>query len=402
MDWYYGNGIDELVVPQYQDISDRLPSPDSWSKWGTTTSERIGSPNKCFLKDSNLKEQELSFDGNSLCNEVELDTFYDKDDSHGSSICEGLLEGSFNWRSPSHDRPDYQLDDLAGFEQTNDIFLSSLLEDLPAMEAIDESFEFSPESPQCGGLPSDNLDSRSMWIDVNNTVGKSKYLKRHAFSPLMGRDNQDVTAVQFIPCNSEQMDCAPVKFGEDIVSSEQNSLNENSGPEKSPEESVLEELGMVMAQLTEQTQICFRDALYRLAKNSEHHDMETQEEGGYLDTEKPPPWTLQDIKMRSASQKVMEFETNAIDRAVANLMFNDMDFSVIREHSSSASVNFTEGVIGEREPPVNSKQNVVRSTRPMNYSFNQPKIQRVFNRSISQGDAEVPTLAQIDRDNEFM
>lgn len=39
------------------------------------------------------------------------------------------------------------------------------------------------------------------------------------------------------------------QFGEDIVSSEQNSLNENSGPEKSPEESVLEELGMVMAQV---------------------------------------------------------------------------------------------------------------------------------------------------------
>ncbi|XP_041014702.1 protein LNK3-like isoform X2 [Juglans microcarpa x Juglans regia] len=401
MDWYYGNGIDELVVPQYQDISDRLPSPDSWSKWGTTTSERIGSPNKCFLQESNLKEQELSFDGNSLCNEVELDTSHDKDDSNGSSICEGLLEGAFYWRSPSHDRPDYQLDDLEGVEQTNDIFLSSLLEDLPEMEAIDESFEFSPESPHCGGLSSDNLDSRSMWIDVNNTVGKSKYPKRHAFSSLMGRDNQDVTAVQFIPCNSEQMDCAPIKFGEDIVSSEQNGLNENSGQEKSPEESVLEELEMVMAQLTEKTQICFRDALYRLAKNSEHHDMETQEEGGYLDTEKPPPWTLHDIKMRPASQKAMESETNAIDRAVANLMFNDMDFSVIREHSSSASVNFT-GVIGEREPPVNSMQNVVRSTRPMRYSFNQPKIQHVSHRSISQGDAEVPRLAQIDRDNEFM
>lgn len=79
------------------------------------------------------------------------------------------------------------------------------------MEAIDNSFEFSPESPQCGVLPSDNLDSRSMWIDVNNTVGKSKYLKRHALSPLMGQDNQDLTAVQFILCNSEQMDCAPVK-----------------------------------------------------------------------------------------------------------------------------------------------------------------------------------------------
>lgn len=87
----------------------------------------------------------------------------------------------------------------------------------------------------------------------------------------------------------------------------------------------------------------------------------------------------------------MESETNAIDRAVANLMFNEMDFSVIREHSSSASGNL-DGVIGESRPPVNSKRNVVRLSRPMHYSFN-PKIQPVSQQSISQGDAEVPTLA---------
>jgi hypothetical protein len=35
MDWYFGSGIDDLVVPKYQELSDRLPSsPDSWSKWG--------------------------------------------------------------------------------------------------------------------------------------------------------------------------------------------------------------------------------------------------------------------------------------------------------------------------------------------------------------------------------
>jgi hypothetical protein len=35
MDWYFGSGIDDLLVPKYQELSDRLPSsPDSWSKWG--------------------------------------------------------------------------------------------------------------------------------------------------------------------------------------------------------------------------------------------------------------------------------------------------------------------------------------------------------------------------------
>lgn len=120
MDWYFGSGINELVVPKYQELSDRLPSPDSWSKWGIGA---FRSPNKCFVMDSNLKEQELDLDANSLCNEVELDAFHDKDQSSGSSICEGLSEKYFQRRSPSDDRPDSKLDDLAGFEQMNDIFL---------------------------------------------------------------------------------------------------------------------------------------------------------------------------------------------------------------------------------------------------------------------------------------
>lgn len=60
-------------------------------------------------------------------------------------------------------------------------------------------------------MPTDNLDSQNLWNDVNNTTGNSKYLKRHAFSPLVEWDNVDLTAVQFIPCNLEQIDHPPVK-----------------------------------------------------------------------------------------------------------------------------------------------------------------------------------------------
>ncbi|KAG6628373.1 protein LNK3 [Carya illinoinensis] len=393
MDWYFGSGINELVVPKYQELSDRLPSPDSWSKWGIGA---FRSPNKCFVMDSNLKEQELDLDANSLCNEVELDAFHDKDQSSGSSICEGLSEKYFQRRSPSDDRPDSKLDDLAGFEQMNDIFLSSLLEDLPDTETIDESFYFSPVS-QCGVMPGDNLDSQCVRTDANDTVGRPMHLKRNTFSSLMGWDNRDTTALQFLPCNSDQIDCPPVKgpFGEDKVSCEQHSMTGNFGKETSPEECVLQELEMVMAQLTEKTRICFRDALYRLAKNSKQHDMATEREAGYVDMEKPPPWTPHDMTMRTGGKKAMESETNAIDRAIANLMFNELNFST-SEHSSAASVNSSGGVVGDNAPPVNSKQNVARSTRPTNYSLNQPKIRHVPLQSISPDDAEVPKLAQTD------
>jgi hypothetical protein len=123
MDWYFGSGIDELVVPKYQELSDRLPSPDSWSKWGISESESFRSSNKRFFMDANLAQQQLNHNGKRTHNEVEYDAFHDKEHSCGSSICEGFSEESFHQRAVSRDRPDCQLNDLAGFEQMNDIFL---------------------------------------------------------------------------------------------------------------------------------------------------------------------------------------------------------------------------------------------------------------------------------------
>lgn len=101
---------------------------------------------------------------------------------------------------------------------------------------------------------------------------------------------------------------------------------------------------------------------------------------------------------RSESKKAVESETNTIDRAIANLMFNKTDTSVreVREFSSAASVSSNEGVSRDTQPPVNSKQEVMRATGPQNYSSNQPKIHLFPDQQILAGDAEVPTLFQID------
>lgn len=42
----------------------------------------------------------------------------------------------------------------------------------------------------------------------------------------------------------------------------------------------------------------------------------------------PPDQTINIIIYRSGSKKVKESETNTIDRAIANLMFNKLDFNV--------------------------------------------------------------------------
>lgn len=115
MEWYFERVSDEILVPRYQELSDRLPSPGSQSKWGISASR---SPSERFVMDTNMEQQELTSNDRSLCDEVELDTFHDEDQSTGLSS-----EEYFHRRAFSRDWPDCHLNDVAGFDQMTDIFL---------------------------------------------------------------------------------------------------------------------------------------------------------------------------------------------------------------------------------------------------------------------------------------
>ena len=122
MDMYYGTGVDDFVVPN-DGQSDRLPSPDSWSRWGISPSECFQSTNKCFSMYPQFN-RELNFSGNSLSGEVEMETSVnEKDLSSSSSACEGLSEASLQQTTLSYNRAYNQLEDLPGLDQMDDIFL---------------------------------------------------------------------------------------------------------------------------------------------------------------------------------------------------------------------------------------------------------------------------------------
>ncbi|KAI8571596.1 hypothetical protein RHMOL_Rhmol01G0132200 [Rhododendron molle] len=93
-------------------------------------------------------------------------------------------------------------------------------------------------------------------------------------------------------------------------------MNELVNEETSIEASILHELQGAVAQLSEKTRIGFRDAFYRLAKNSEQY-MENHSQNGDLVSD-----TVHDETLRSENTKTVESETNSIDRAIANLLFN--------------------------------------------------------------------------------
>ncbi|XP_061960178.1 protein LNK3 [Populus nigra] len=379
MEWYSGSGIDDFVVPEDREVYDRLPSPESWSKWCADASESHEFSNKRFLMDSKLTGEELKFNGEILSKEVE--SFYNgKDQSSGSSISGRLSEESLPQTALSCDQPDYQLDDLSEIEQLDEFFLSSFLEDLPRNENLNSSFCFSAEA-ECGMVSADNrfTDTMSDLQSISNDahgMGSSKYLKTHAFSPSLSWEEGEVAASHFNPCNSDQKDLAPVKASlvNVLVPSEHDSMIGLVDEETSLQQSALQELEMVMAQLNDKTRICFRDALYRLASNSKQHPIKQDQNG---DVSMETPGTGEDEKMGSGGKTTIEMETNAIDRAIANLMFCKMDLNM-RDFPVSA--------------PVNSKQGISRETKPLNCRWNEPQVHDLPSYPSFRGDAEVPIL----------
>ncbi|KAB2594835.1 hypothetical protein D8674_030285 [Pyrus ussuriensis x Pyrus communis] len=258
--------------------------------------------------------------------------------------------------------------------------MSSLLGDLPGSENAHKSFYFCSDSN--GMLPTDcistsmSLESPSISSSVHS-AGNSMCLQTHALSPTVGSDKGDFTTSQFIQCNSEHKDCLPVKTAE-------SSMDGLGGEESSVEESVLHELEMVMKQLNEKTRICFRDSLYRLANNSKENQATQSQDGDEaMENENPSSWTAQDETVRSGSKKRTESDTNTIDRAVANLMFNEMDFNA-QDLSGGASLD--------------SKQEVFGATEQQTDNAYQPQISHSHIHSLLPQDAEVPTLGERDMD----
>lgn len=233
-------------------------------------------------------------------------------------------------------------------------------------------------------LPADNLaadmsvDSKSHSGDAH-TRGCSKYLKTHAFSPSVGWDYEEDVSSPFSSCNSQHKflpDKAPLAKLQ--APSEKNIANELVGEETSLEESVLQELRIVMTQMSDNTRICFRDALYRLSENSKQHmDVATTRQNGDS-TPETSPESGHDTNMRSGKDKAMESETNFIDRTIANLLFNKIDLNV-RDFPMVASKN--------------PKQEVIEETGSPKYSFNQPPAHQ-FCQDMLTDDAEVPTFGQ--------
>jgi hypothetical protein len=127
MDWYYGCGTNDFVVPSDQDLMAQNHSPENWSKWGISAPESYNSPKSFMTMDSNTTEVEFNFNGKSFSNGVKFESSsYDKDQSSSSSLTEQSFQQTplSRHQNQQQQQQNYQLQELSSsFEQTDDIFL---------------------------------------------------------------------------------------------------------------------------------------------------------------------------------------------------------------------------------------------------------------------------------------
>lgn len=366
MELYYGSG--DLVVPRDQDTLDRLPSPNSWSLWGVSAPDNFESPNKYFITQKSSDEEEPNFHGKGLYEEVDMDySAYEAEHSSNSNTCQEFHDGSLQQATSPWESPDYELSDLARNNQADDIFMSSLLEEGPTgVDNMHGSFNFIPEFGY-GVLPTALLTDMVVESDYDPHpshlfgTGSLKHVKTHAFSPSMNWEHGEV-----LPCNSRQKDDTALKaLVARFAASSEVDMNGLVNEETSMEASILHDLEGAMVQMSEKTRICFRDAFYRLAKNSEQY-VENHCQSGDLISDELPQLTIHDKTLRLESMKTMESKTNSVDRAVANLLFSKMD--------------------SEKEPTGTSGQ--------CNYSLSPSQLPHYPQHTSLVGDAEVPVFSK--------
>ncbi|KAG2317961.1 hypothetical protein Bca52824_021085 [Brassica carinata] len=263
MDCYSGMKFDELVVPNYHESSssETYPSNGMWGGWSMNSPE--------------ASEKRFDYDGfggeGLLYGQMSMRTSEEEEESKRSEAFYGASS----------------LHDFEGIEQMDDLFLSSILEDVPGNDGDVHRASTS-----------------------NNRVGSS--------SMYGGRD------VQMFHCHDMPLkEEAPFTISD---LSEENMLDSQYVDELSSEELVLQDLQRASEKLTDETRKCFRDTFYRLARNSQEKfdSVNTNTEEFYMQTSR----YAYDDNTRMSREEEIESETNSIDRAIANLTYNKMESNI--------------------------------------------------------------------------
>ncbi|CAF2127292.1 hypothetical protein HID58_011250 [Brassica napus] len=255
MDCYTGRNFEDFVVPTYQETS---PSNGMWGGgWSMNSPEAA---EKCF-------------DYDRFNSQMGMRTSEEEEE-------ESKRSKAFYGASSLHE--------FEGIEQMDDMFLSSILEDVPG-----------------------DVHRAS---SSNNSVGSSS---------MYGGAEVPMFHCQAMPLKEE----APFTISD---LSEENMLDSQYvDDELSSEELVLQDLQRASEKLTDETRKCFRDTFYRLARSSQEKlDSDNNTNSGEFHMQASRYDDYGDNTTRLSREEEIESETNSIDRAVANLTYNKMETNI--------------------------------------------------------------------------
>ncbi|CAA7398334.1 unnamed protein product [Spirodela intermedia] len=336
MDWCFRREVDDLIVPTGSQSSDRLyaedgsPSSNSWFQWEFGRGENLVRPEKFFSKTMKKDDTASSFDGRSLYEQFKPESCLrdakDSDDQEAygdllfADSCTRTSDPSFQKSEHLGDLPDHPLQNSL---ERMDFWDSGFIAEIPQMESPSNSSDTAYISTSFRNFSSD------MFIDQNNSLndpcftGSPIYHERQSTPQAddvakhegHGTDVSPFCVTLSSRCLESSTTALPHSA---LVPAELSTSEEMAGllqEEACLEANVLQELEGVMSQLTTKMRICFRDALYRLAETSKQHSSLAEDK----------PYSSVDVNNpRNCAPNSAERETNAIDRIIANMMFNNL------------------------------------------------------------------------------
>ncbi|KAI3949945.1 hypothetical protein MKW92_020021 [Papaver armeniacum] len=282
----YNSGKVTQQQQQYQDECDRPLTSDDWYQWMRSSPDGM-----CPVNENGKQKPEME-SGITVSEEQYLGgdwPEYTYGSGHGQNKM--AWEDEFSISSMLKDDMDVPQMSLGGEDDCSSARLDKMFDDMVA-------------------------DSQSKCTDQSD-LGSSKYMK-HDYPPSMYWNKLDETS-SFMVSDTDQTE-ATVDTKEPAKSSAEQ--EEDANEEVSCK--AMQDLADVMTQLTSETRLFFRDALYRLANNSKQQQ-QSQNQNRCGEDYKPQSPTQHQQNSMYGSTDNMELETNIIDRTVAKLMFNEMN-----------------------------------------------------------------------------
>ncbi|XP_020087084.1 uncharacterized protein LOC109709319 [Ananas comosus] len=342
MDWYFLEESDDFLVPSDQEPFGDVPAfSDDWRSWAVAP-PKVSQP--CGddallqhgrglyadeMKQSAFKEGERGF-GDSTA----------RGESTPLDCCPRSSEESFECQTKC-EMPD-------NLEEMDNIFLckhnfrdpwNSFLEvDTRNMENAFEPVQMFPDS-MYRSLSFENILATMLADPQNHSASLSRSESMNDLEacgiPLFPNDlSEDFEKTDDCSSSCVNMpdgsvilraeDSDPYIFvpAEVRPTSESKLVAADAEKPKCSEATVLRELEDAILLLNEETRICFRDSLYRLASSSKDKKRKRDESRITETTVVASAPKMKGVSSRANKSECTETETNIIDRTVANLVFN--------------------------------------------------------------------------------